>query len=403
MKKIAATGLLPIVFVLLAAGSAAAAGPELSLSPSPVSFEKTTAGEESGDVTVDVQNVGDAGGAVDSTAIEGADAGDFKFNGSDCGWIEPGQHCTVWLRFAPGSAGAKAASLAVRLKEGPEASATLAAAAVAPQLSLNPATVDFGIQRVYDNRSEGMQVTNSGEAGVRIGSVGTEGKDSGNFWVSSNDCWGGRWLTPGESCWAQVSFNPWAMVGYEATATVYASNVPFSATLLGTGGEALLAPATNPIEFGSAAVGGEGPIRSIALTNEGNMGGAYFIAVIAGGAIGSFELIDENCTGEEIAPGASCVAHVRFDPAGVGTKVARLALFGEAGPGTMVFLRGSGEPETVVPESHDAAPAPASAPLAARKARAFARGTTIRAPKRCKRVKICTRAKVFRTRVAKVG
>jgi len=398
MRKILATGLLPCVLFLLFAASAVAAGPELSLSPSPVSFEKTTAGEESSELALDVQNTGDAGGSIDSTAIEGSDTSDFKFNGSDCGWIEAGQHCTVWLRFAPASVGTKAASLAVRLKEGPEATAALSGTAVAPQLSFGPATLDFGIQRVYDNRSEGLQVTNSGEAGARIGSVGTGGKDSSNFWVSSNDCWGGRWLAPGESCWLQVTFNPWAMQGYEAIATVHASNVPFSATLLGTGGEAVLAPATNPVEFGAAAVGGEGQVRTIALTNEGNMAGAYFIAVVAGGDVGSFELIDESCTGEPIAPGASCVAHVRFDPVGVGAKVARLALFGESGPGTMIFLRGSGEPAALTPESHDGA-TPVPAKKALRKRGRFARGATLRAPLPCKRAKLCERARVFRARV----
>lgn len=405
MKKIAATGLLPIALALLLAGNAVAAGPEPSLSPSPVSFEKTTVGEESALVTVQVQNGGDSGGSVESTAIEGADAGDFKLNGSDCGWIEAGQQCTVWIQFAPGSSGAKAAAFVVRLKEGPEATVALTGTAVVPQLSFGPASLDFGIQRVHESRSEGLQVTNSGEAGARIGWVGIEGKDTNNFWINSNDCWGGRWLSPGESCWLQVSFNPWSPLGYEATATVSAANETFSATLLGSGGDALLVPETNPVEFGSAAPG-EGQVRAIVLRNEGNLGGSFFIAVVAGGDIGSFELIDENCTGEEIAPGATCVAHVRFDPAGLGLKVARLAMFGDSGGGAMVFLRGEGlpaatiAPAAVASASHDAAPTP---PPAARKGPAFARGTTIRAPKRCKRAGVCKRSKIFRTRVAKTG
>ncbi|HWJ43540.1 MAG TPA: choice-of-anchor D domain-containing protein [Solirubrobacterales bacterium] len=401
MKKIWATALLPVAFVLLFATSAAAAGPELTISPSPVSFEKTTVGEESPTVTVEVQNVGDSGGSVESSAVEGLDAADFKHQGSDCGWIEPGQKCNVWMRFAPGGSGDRAASLAVRLKEGPEATVALSGTAVAPQLSIGPSSLDFGIQRLNQSNSQGLQVTNSGEAGVRIGSVGTEGKDSNNFWVSSNDCWNGRWLSPGESCWLQVTFNPWSMQSYEAVATVFADNVGFSATLTGTGGEAFLAPATNPVEFGSAEVGGEGRLQTIVLRNEGNLGGSFFIAVIAGGDVGSFELIDENCTGEEIAPGATCVAHVRFDPAGLGTKIARLAMFGDGGGGAMVFLRGEGVPAAVTPESHDGiVPMPGRAP---RKGERFVRGKALRGPARCQRVKVCKRARVFRARVAPGG
>jgi len=397
MHKIWAIALLAVALVLLFASSAVADGPELSLSPSPASFEKTTVGEESATVTVEVENVGDSGGSVEGSALEGVDAADFKLNGSDCGWVEAGQRCNVWVRFAPGSTGTRVASLAVRLKEGPEATVALSGTAVAPQLSFGPTGLDFGIQRLNQSNSQGLQVTNSGEAGVRIGWVGTEGKDSNNFWISSNDCWNGRWLSPGESCWLQVTFNPWSMESYEALATVFADNVGFSATLTGTGGEALLAPESNPVEFGSVAIGGEGQLQTIVLRNEGNLGGTFFIAVIAGGAVGSFQLIDENCTGEEIAPGATCVAQVRFDPVGLGSKVARLAMFGDGGGGAMVFLRGEGVPAAVAAESHDGfSPAPAKA---ARKGR-FVRGKALRAPGRCQQAKVCDSARVFRARVA---
>jgi hypothetical protein len=398
MRKIPATALLSVTLVLLLAASASAAGPELSLSPSPVAFDKTTVGEESNQVSVEVQNLGDSGGSVEGSALEGTDANDFKLAGSDCGWVEAGQKCTVWVRFAPGSAGAKTASLAVRLKEGPEASVALAGTAVAPQLSFSPTSLNFGIQRVNESRSEGLQVTNSGEATIRIGSVGTEGKDTNNFWVGSNDCWNGRWLAPGESCGLQVNFNPWQIADYQALVMVYADNVPFSAAVRGTGGESLLAPEVNPVEFGVAAVGGEGTVRTIHLSNEGNLAGGYFIAVIAGGDVGSFELIDESCTGEEIAPGATCVAHVRFDPIGPGPKTARLAMFGDSNGGAMVFLHGIGEAATATPESHGA-----FTPRPARKARRggrFARGTTLRAPLRCKQIKVCNLAKVLHGRVA---
>lgn len=398
MQKIWAAALLPFVLVLLFAASASAAGPALSIAPSPVSLEKTTVGEESNPVSVEVQNTGDVGGSVEATALEGGDSSDFKLGGSDCGWVEPGQHCTISVRFAPGSAGSKATTLAVRLKEGPEATAEVSGSAVAPQLSFSPAGLDFGIQRLNQGGSQGMQVTNSGEAGVRISWVGTEGKDSGNFWVSYNDCWNGRWLQAGESCGLQVSFNPWNVEPYEALVTVSADNVPFSAPLTGTGGESLLAPEANPVEFGAAAVGGEGQLQTIHLRNQGNLPGGYFIAVIAGGDIGSFELIDESCTGEEIAPGASCVAHVRFDPVSAGPKVARLAMFGD-GAGAMVFLRGSGEPAAATPESHDGFAPPLAKKATPRRVRPV-RGTTLRAPVHCKRVKVCQRAKVFERRIA---
>lgn len=269
-----------------------------------------------------------------------------------------------------------------------------------PQLTFSPANLDFGIVRVNQSASQSLQVTNSGEAVSQIGWVGIEGKDSGNFWTGFSECWNGRWLSPGESCWIQVNFNGWQAVGYEAALTVYADNVSFSAALRGTGGEAMLMPEVNPVEFGSAAVGGEGSVRTIHLSNEGNVGGGYFIAVIAGGDVGSFELIDESCTGDEIAPGGTCVAHVRFDPVGLGRKVARLAMFGDSNGGTMVYLRGEGEP-AAAEGSSASSPAPKQAKSARRK-RAFARGYALELGRRCKRTKLCKQPKVFEARRATV-
>lgn len=268
----------------------------------------------------------------------------------------------------------------------------------APQLSFGPAGLDFGIVRVNESTSQNLQVTNSGEAPSQIGWLGIEGKDTGNFWTGSNDCWNGRWLAPGESCWVQVNFNAWQAIGYEAALTVFADNVPFSAQLTGTGGEAMLAPEVNPVEFGTAAVGGEGTVRTINLSNEGNIAGGYFIAVIAGGDVGSFELIDESCTGVELAPGAGCVAHVRFDPAGLGPKVARLAMFGDSNGGTMVFLRGEGEPAAA--EGSSAIPPFSKPAKSGHKGRAFARGYSLELGRRCKRTKLCKRPKVFEARRA---
>jgi hypothetical protein len=409
MHKIWAKALPPVVLaLLLLPATALAAGPELSISPDPVSFEKTTAGEESNPVAVEVQNLGDEGVSIEGSAVEGEDNAAFKLGGSDCGWLEAGQHCSVLVTFAPGGVGAKNAVLAVRVKEGPEASAALSGTAVAPQLSYNPASLDFGIQRVNENRSETVQVTNTGEAPVRLGSTGIEGKDSGNFWTSYNDCWSGRRLEVGETCSIQVYFNPWQIDEYEATVTAYAAGVPFSAALRGTGGEALLAPAENPVEFGGAAVGGEGSLRTIILTNEGNFAGAYFIAVIAGGDVGSFQLIDENCTGEPIAPGDSCVARVLFEPVGVGRKVARLAMFGESGGGTMVFLRGEGEPAADDPVQSAAggdavsAVAPAAKSKPHRPMRSF-RNLGSRRSVRCKRAGVCPRAAIFDARTVAGG
>lgn len=341
--------LLPLVLVLLVAALFAPAAqadegdaPLLSFSPAPLELGKATVGTETGAAAVDVANVSGAGLAVDSVQLSGADAADFKLTGGDCGWLAAEQHCTVWVAFMPGSTGVKEAALLVAPKEAAAQVLPVTGTALAPQLTISPGGYDFGIVPTNQPASTWLQLTNSGEAFLLLGSVSTGGRDSGNFWTSGGDCWGGRRLEPGESCSQQVSFNAWDPVSYEAELRAEANGASFAATLTGTGGRPRLQAASDPVEVGSAAVGGDPVTRTIVLTNEGNIAGGYFIALIAGGDIGSFQIVSEDCTGRPIAPGGTCAAEVRFDPQKAGQRIARLAFFGEGDGATMVTLRGEG-------------------------------------------------------------
>jgi len=330
-------------------------GPELSFPQAPLDFGKTTVGTESTTVTVTVHNAGSVPAAIEKVTVEGADSGDFKLNGSSCGWLEPGQDCSAWISFAPGSPGAKQTTMAVALKELPSQTMPLSGTAVEPQLAFTPGSYDFGIQSTNESRSTNFQLTNTGEAFAYVGSTGIGGPDSGNFWINSGDCWNGRRLDPGESCGLQVNFNAWDAVHYEAQVQAYVSGSTFSADLSGTGGRAMLEPDASPVDFGAATAGTDGVVKTIVLTNRGNIPGAFFIAVVAGGDAGSFRLLDESCSGAPVAPNASCTVHVRFTPQGAGAKLARLALFGDSDGGTMVMLSGEGVAPavTLAPSSHD--------------------------------------------------
>jgi len=323
-------------------GGPPAEPPELSFPQAPLEVAKTTVGTESTTVALTVHNSGSAGVSIEKVTLEGGDSGDFKFNGSDCGWLEPGQDCSANVTFAPGSVGVKQTNLVVQPKEFPAQTTPVSATAVPAQIALSPGSYDFGIQRTNESTSTQFQLTNTGEAFIQVGSFGIGGPDSGNFWTENAECWNGRRLDPGESCNLRVYFNAWNAVGYEAELQAYANGASTAAPLTGTGGQARLEPDANPISLGDAGVGSAGDVRTINLANNGNIAGGYFIGVIAGGDAGSFELLDESCTGRTLAPGDTCVAHVRLAPLSVGAKVARLAFFGDGEGGTIVQIEGNG-------------------------------------------------------------
>jgi hypothetical protein len=221
-----------------------------------------------------------------------------------------------------------------------------------PELTFEPGSYDFGLQQVNSYNSQAsLQLRNSGAVATQVVSTDITGPGSGAFWLGASDCFG-RTLNSDETCSVQVNFNPYDAVPFavQLRASIE-GGASFSAELSGEGGRAVIGPESSPTNFGAVAVG-SAVTETIDITNSGNFPGGSFIAVIAGGAIGSFHLLDENCTGIPLDPGAFCTLQVSFEPLSTGVKTARLGLFGDSDGGAQVMLTGVGvEP--------DAAPKPA--------------------------------------------
>ena len=230
-----------------------------------------------------------------------------------------------------------------------------------PQLAIEPGSYDFGLQPLnWGSRETSFQLRNVGSEALQVGSPQIVGPGQEAFWTGYSPCYG-SYLQPGESCWVQVYFGPHDAVEYAAQFRVSVGSYSFSADLSGTGGRASFSPAVNPTDFGAVKVGSAGTTREIEVTNTGNMPGGVFIAVIAGGAIGSFQILDENCTGVELVPAATCMLQVRFQPLSEGVKKATLGLFGESEGPTPIVLTGVGvAPDPVVSSQAGSAAGPSS-------------------------------------------
>jgi hypothetical protein len=237
----------------------------------------------------------------------------------------------------------------------------------APQLGFEPASYDFGLQQAnsYSGQTT-LQLRNGGEAAEQILSLDISG-GSGAFGINGTDC-SSRTLAPGETCWVGIEFTPYDVAPFAAQLRAHLEGgATVSADLSGEGGRAILTPAANPTSFGAVPVGSPGVVESIEIRNTGNMAGGFFIAVIASGAVGSFQLLDEDCTGISLSPDGACSLLVGFQPLSTGVKTARLALFGDSDGGTGVVLTGVGtEPESF---SEETAPALTSSDEARAKAR----------------------------------
>jgi hypothetical protein len=230
------------------------------------------------------------------------------------------------------------------------------------QLTLEPGSYDFGLLEA--NRSNGeatFQLRNTGSVAAPVYSLEVTGAGAWAFSTGNTNCFLHS-LEPGETCSVQVSFHPQDATPFSAQLrAVSEGGVSTTAELSGEGGRSALTAASDPTNFGSVAVGSSGVTKTIDITNNGNMSGGAFIAVIAGGAIGSFHLLDENCTGVPLSPGATCNLQVNFNPVATGSKTARLLLVGDGSDGNQITLSGVGlDPEPAAASSASGSATPAA-------------------------------------------
>jgi hypothetical protein len=340
--------LLALVLAVVALPASALAAPEegagtVSTSPEPIVLPATTVNNQSPFQTVHVSYEGEGEASVNKVTIEGEESGEFFLNGSNCGNLASVQQCDVWLGLKPGTTGEKHAWLTITFNgTRPEQKFEISGRGVPASLAFTPSSHDFGLQRVNrESVSTTFQLQNTGEAEVQLGNLEFTGPGAGVFWTGNVSCWG-TWLAPGQSCSVQVWFNPQETVSYEAELRAQANGSVASAELLGEGGRAIVQATENPVDFGVASAGSSGSVHTITLENTGNLPESFFIGVIAGGDAGSFQLLDEHCTMIALAPGASCTAHVRFQPLAPGSLSAHLAFFGDGEGGVLVQLEGEG-------------------------------------------------------------
>ena len=347
-----------VALIALAALPAAAQATtaELTVSPGQLDFPATTVGNPGGQQQVTAKNTGDVPVSINNVFIDGTNSSDFNQNGNCGGQLDPGQGCTINVSFWAGGAGSREASLHV-VSDEPRGDQIVALTGTGadPDLTFEPASYDFGLQHINNGSTQtNFQLRNTGAAAVQVNSIDIVGSGSNAFWTGFISCFGTT-LQPNDTCTVQVNFGPNDAIPYSAQVRATTNGSSFTADLSGQGGQAVVTGSPNPADFGSAATGQQGSTQTITLTNNGQLPGGFFVAVVSGGDVASFKLLHENCTGAPLAPSASCTAQVRFQPDSAGPKVAQLSFFGDQDGGAQVNLTGVGvDPQgSLTPGSHD--------------------------------------------------
>ncbi|MEI6620673.1 MAG: choice-of-anchor D domain-containing protein [Actinomycetes bacterium] len=324
--------------------------PEFSPSLASIDFGDIKIGP-SGTTPSEVITITNSGNAAlnfetGSITVTGANAGLFTITANTCSTaatsVAPGGACAVKVRFAPGTLGAKTASLdfvdnATIVPPVSPQHISLSGKGVMPAFSANLATRDFGdVGVIGSTQSESFDVTNSGDAALTFGagSITITGADASEFTKASDTCTGGpAGIAPGTTCTVTVDFDPGSRGVKNATlrfvdnADVTAPTSPQSIPLTGKGVAPTFSVAA-PAAFGNAVVGVDTPDRVYTVTNTGDAPLTFAAGSVAvtGTNFARFTITANTCSTAptSVAPGTSCAVTVRFTPGSTGDKSASL-------------------------------------------------------------------------------
>lgn len=216
--------------------SARAERPRIDISPAPFAFGQTTVGSPQ-IRQLTLTNSGNLPVGYFIAIVSGGDVSSFAITSENCTGriIDPGQSCTVQVRFAPAAAGAKQATLGFfGNSEGPM-QVPVTGTAVAPQVSLSPSERDFGAVAVGAPANlQSFQLRNESASAYDVQSVGLGGADLGEFAIAADACTEAV-LQPDESCVVAVRFAPTTTGAKQATLRVRGSAGATIARLSGEG------------------------------------------------------------------------------------------------------------------------------------------------------------------------
>lgn len=329
-------------------GTASAAAPAVTATPSAIAFGAQTVNTPAVAQTVVLANTGNVALNIASIGVTGAAS--VTIAGSDCGsTLAVGARCSVPLRFAPTTAGAIAATLAVTSNAAPlqvAVTGTGSAQAVGVPVLSEAGPIAFADTQVGATAAvHTTTFNNAGTAALRIATLTLGGANPGDF-VLGGTCVANAQVGAGASCTLTTALRPTAAGARSAMLMVVTDGGAQFSLALGGNGVAVAAGApalgVNPqsFDFGAVTIGAT-PTRRFTLTNSGSaaltLSGATFSGPFA-------QVTDSTgCAAFPLTlnPGATCDLVVRYTPVNPGSNSGSIVLNANvAGGSSTIALTG---------------------------------------------------------------
>jgi hypothetical protein len=287
--------------------------------------------------TVQLRNTGTDLVQVNGLQTTGADPNAFFVNQNPCVGTtlapagQSGDSCPVEVGFSPFDRRSSTAQLEATTLNGP--TATLALAGTSGHVALDAAPQDFGSSAVGEpGTTRVITATNQGNLEANLFVALITGPDIDAFHVLGESCTSSPVAPGGGTCSVRVRFQPSAPGVKRARLALIGdddANLRVDLSGLATTGRPGLAPTAR--DFGTRTIGSVSPPADFTFVNSGDGPLGVGSASVVGLDAARFALVRDDCTGAQLAPGASCRLAARFTPGAAGTAAASLRVVSTAG------------------------------------------------------------------------
>ena len=320
----------------------------LQVVPAAVTFGDTVVGSASAPHTFTFTNSGDLPTGPIAVATGGAGSAHYRIQIDNCSGapLPPHGSCTVSVIFQPIAAGdVPPAALAAAGAPGGSTSASLSGRGRRPaQLRIDPPETYFGSHPVGSTSPiRTLTVHNDGEEPTGVPDGFLEGAGGQQFETTELPACANLPLPPGGSCRLDFRFHP-QVVGDAQSVLTVRSTPGGSATALLTGNATegprlTIAPPEH--DFGPMPPGLSGQTNFL-VTNAGAVPSSPLTSVLDGPDLSEYSIVEDGCSGRDLAPSSNCLVTVRFSPHGPGFRSVNLTVRTSVGAAVSALLRGSG-------------------------------------------------------------
>jgi Abnormal spindle-like microcephaly-assoc'd, ASPM-SPD-2-Hydin len=198
-------------------------------------FPSQTVGATSAPQIVTLTNPGSSQLTISSVAIESSD---YSLTTTCGGSLQPGQQCTISIRFEPTAPGTRTATLQIQTNASNVPGGTLnipltgTGIAAIPAATVSPTSLSFGIVLTNSSSTRVVTLTSTGTTSLLITGIAIAGTAAGSFSQSST-CGGS--LQSGQQCTITVVFRPATIGLLSATLQITTNAGLISVGLSGTG------------------------------------------------------------------------------------------------------------------------------------------------------------------------